>query len=153
LGSLSESSGGRVGHSGRRRGPRPSSRARVGAVLALVAFLVAPLVMYRLVGFPSFPRLTTWAAFRSFLSHADDSTFGNAVLLWAERVVVVLYLWLVTELPAGTGQQELQVASPLSVSVTEPPRRRFSIRGSSNNGTKSHGRQFGLFGPKRCAAA
>jgi len=64
-----------------------------------------------------------------------------------------LELGAALELPAGTGQQELQVASPLSVSVTEPPRRRFSIRGSSNNGTKSHGRQFGLFGPKRCAAA
>src|SRR5207245_174881 len=56
-------------------------------------------------GGTSFPRLTTWAAFRNFLSHADDAAFGDAVLRWAERVGVVLYLWLATELVITFGAQ------------------------------------------------
>jgi DNA-binding SARP family transcriptional activator len=87
-----------------RRVGRPTWPARLGAIAGLVAFCVAPIVVYLLAGrFPSFPRLTTWAAFRSFLSHADDAAFGDAVLRWAERVAVVLYLWLATELVITLG--------------------------------------------------
>jgi DNA-binding SARP family transcriptional activator/LysM repeat protein len=82
-----------------RRVGRPTWPARLGAIAGLVAFCAAPIVVYVLAGrFPSFPRLTTWAAFRNSLSHADDAAFGDAVLRWAERVGVVLYLWLATEL-------------------------------------------------------
>ena len=89
-----------------RRVGRPTWPARLGAIAGLVAFCAAPIVVYLLAGrFPSFPRLTTWAAFRNFLSHADDAAFGDAVLRWAERVGVVLYLWLATELVITLGAQ------------------------------------------------
>jgi hypothetical protein len=89
-----------------RRVGRPTWPARLGAIAGLVAFCAAPIVVYVLAGrFPSFPRLTTWAAFRDFLSHADDAAFGDAVLRWAERVGVVLYLWLATELVITLGAQ------------------------------------------------
>ncbi|HEX9529590.1 MAG TPA: LysM peptidoglycan-binding domain-containing protein, partial [Acidimicrobiales bacterium] len=85
--------------------PPASRSARLGAVGALVAFCAAPLLMHRLIGFPSFPRLTTWAAMRNFLNHADDAAFGAAVLLWAERILVVLYFYVATELAITLGAQ------------------------------------------------
>lgn len=89
-----------------RRLGRPTWPARLGAIAGLVAFCAAPIVVYLLAGrFPSFPRLTTWVALRNFLSHADDAAFGDAVLRWAERVGVVLYLWVATELAITLGAQ------------------------------------------------
>lgn len=89
-----------------RRLGRPTWPARLGAIAGLVAFCAAPIVVYFVAGrFPSFPRPTTWAAFRNFLSRADDAAFGDAVLRWAERVGVVLYLWLATELVITLGAQ------------------------------------------------
>ena len=56
-----------------RRVGRPTWPARLGAIAGLVAFCAAPVVVYLLAGrFPSFPRLTTWAAFRNFLSQLDE---------------------------------------------------------------------------------